>query len=63
MNVRKQYEDLCMDQVRVARKIAKLQTNCGAHDKLACPYFGSVSDWSKPTCSVCFKTWTLEEIA
>ena len=65
MNIREQYEDLCMDQVRLNRRIAKLVAHCGeeADAKAACPYFGPASDWTQATCDLCGKVWTPEEIA
>jgi len=66
MGIREQYEDLCMEQVRVNRKIAKLQALCGqgsSDQKAACPYFGPAADWSKAVCATCGKSWAMEGAA
>jgi len=66
MGIREQYEDLCMEQVRLNRKIAKLQGLCGqegSDQKSTCPYFGPESDWSESTCPKCGKHWLQERSA
>jgi len=64
MGIREQYEDLCMEQVRLERKIAKIQALCGEtslEQKIACPYFGPEADWSNSTCPKCGKYWLQEK--